>query len=458
MPEILTKSAKGATPLDLVTKAGFDDWLAGLDATGRAWVKASGFKGGVGSGCLIPDAAGAPASAALGAESLDAVFAAGAGSTALPARTYQIRTELSGRQATDAAVAWALGAYAFDRYADKPGGKARLVWPKGADRKTAQAIVDGVRLGRDLIVTPANDLGPEDLADAAKALAKAHKAKCAVTVGGDLLKKNFPTIHAVGRASAREPRLIDLSWQGVKDGPRVTLIGKGVCFDTGGLDLKPASGMLNMKKDMGGAANVLAVAAMVMAAGLKVRLRVLIPAVENSVSGDAFRPLDVIRTRKGLTVEVGNTDAEGRLVLCDAIALAMEETPDLVVDCATLTGAARVALGPSLPALFSNDDRLADDIVAAGLATDDPLWRMPLHQPYRKMLDSDVADINNVSSGGFGGAITAALYLQAFVEGSVPWAHIDMMGWNASGAPGRPKGPETQSARALFEMLRRRYG
>mgnify|MGYP003700815515 CR=1 FL=1 len=457
MPNSLVKSARVAIPLDLVTKGGLSDWVAGLDDTGRTWAKAAGFKAGKGEALLLPSAEGAPAAAALGVGGLDDFWAVGSGSTALPEGAYRIRTALDAEQATNAAIAWALGAYAFDRYSDKRGGRARLVWPKGCDQTRAEAVIEGVHFGRDLINTPASDMGPEELAAAAQALAKRHKAKFKATVGDNLLKDNFPTIHAVGRASVRAPRLIDMTW-GKAGSPKVTLIGKGVCFDTGGLDLKPAAGMLNMKKDMGGAANVLAVAAMIMGAGLDVRLRVLIPAVENSVAGNAMRPLDVIRTRKGITVEVGNTDAEGRLGLCDGIALAMEEKPELVVDCATLTGAARVALGPSLPALFANDDALADDLLAAGLAVDDPVWRLPLHQPYRRMLDSDVADINNVSPGGFGGAITAALYLHAFAEDTAPWAHIDMMGWNTAAAPGRPKGGEAQSARAIFEMLRRRYG
>jgi leucyl aminopeptidase len=459
MTDILLKSSKVATALDLVATAGLDAWLEGLDAAGQSWVRASAFKGASGNMLLVPGTNGTVASAAMGiGGGVDDFWAAGAGSRLLPEGVYQIRSKLTKAQATNAAVAWALGAYAFDRYADKPGGKARLVWPKGVDQTVAAAIIGGITLGRTLINTPANDMGPEELADAARALARQHKAKIKVIIGDDLLKQNFPTIHAVGRASPRAPRLIDLTWGPAKGAPKVTLIGKGVCFDTGGLDLKSAGGMLNMKKDMGGAANVLAAANMIMGAGLPVRLRVLIPAVENSVSGNAMRPLDVIKTRKGITVEVGNTDAEGRLVLCDAIALAMEEKPDMVIDCATLTGAARVALGPSLPALFSNDDALANDILKAGLAVEDPLWHLPLHQPYVQMLNSDVADLNNVSSGGFAGAITAALYLHAFAEDAAPWAHIDMMGWNPTSAPGRPKGGEAQSARAIFEMLSRRYG
>ena len=260
----------------------------------------------------------------------------------------------------------------------------------------------------------------------------------------------------VGRAATREPRLIDLRW-GAPDAPKVTLVGKGVCFDSGGLDLKPASGMLRMKKDMGGAASVLALAHMIMATGLPVRLRVLIPAVENAVSGNAMRPLDIVKTRKGLTVEVGNTDAEGRLILCDALAEADTESPEILLDCATLTGAARVALGTDLPALFCNDDGLAADIIGAGEQTGDQMWRLPLHQPYKKLLKSDAADLNNVSEGGFGGAITAALYLEHFVSATTPWAHLDMMAWNNSSQPGRPKGGEAQAMRAMFAMLRRRY-
>lgn len=458
MTDILVKSSRTAIALDLIADGDFDAWRKGLDAAGQAWVGASGFQARPGAALLLPGANGKPASAALGVSSLDDFWAAGDGSRSLPKGVYKIRTKLSKAQATNIAIAWSLGAYSFDRYANKPGGRAKLVTPTGADAKTVAAVADGVALGRDLIATPANDLGPEELAAAAKRLAAKFKAKFKVIVGDNLLKQNFPTIHAVGRASDRAPRLIEINWSGAARGPKVTLVGKGVCFDTGGLDLKSAAGMLNMKKDMGGAGNVLALAHMIMGAGLPVRLRVLVPAVENSVSGNAMRPLDIIKTRKGLTVEVGNTDAEGRLILCDAIALAMEDKPDLVIDCATLTGAARVALGPSLPALFCNDDALADDILSAGLAVDDPLWRLPLHKPYRKMLDSDAADLNNVSPGGFGGAITAALYLYAFAEDTAPWAHIDMMAWNNSSSPGRPKGPEAHSSRALFEMLRRRYG
>lgn len=457
MPDILAASGRNAIPLHLVTVDGLDDWLDGLDTNAVHWVEASGFKGKAGQTVLLPSDDGKPAGAALGVSSLDDFWACGGASSRLPDGLYAIQTKLTKAQATNIAVAWSLGAYKFDKYKSKPANGARLVWPKGADKTVAEAIRAGVETTRSLINTPASDMGPAELAAAVKAVAKPHKAKVAVTVGNDLLKNNFPTIHAVGRASDRAPRLIDMTW-GLKSAPKVTLVGKGVCFDTGGLDLKSAAGMLTMKKDMGGAAAVLGLAQSIMGIDLPVRLRVLIPAVENSVSGNAMRPLDVIKTRKGVTVEVGNTDAEGRLVLCDAIALAMEEKPDLVIDCATLTGAARVALGPSLPALFCNDDALANDILAAGLKTDDPLWRLPLHVPYKEMLDSNVADMNNVSTGGFAGAITAALYLYAFAEDTAPWAHIDMMAWNPGAKPGRPKGGEAQSTRALLSMLQKRYG
>ena len=320
--------------------------------------------------------------------------------------------------ATQAAIGWGLGTYAFDRYKQRDKAFATLVWPEQADRDHALRTIEAVFLARDLINTPANDLGPAELEDAARALAKKHKAKINTIVGDDLLKQNYPTIHMVGRGSVRAPRLIDIRW-GKAGAPRVTLVGKGVCFDTGGYDLKPSSGMLNMKKDMGGAANILGLAHMVMAAKLPVRLRVLIPAVENSVSGNAMRPRDIVKTRKGITVEIGNTDAEGRLVLCDPLADADDEKPDL---------------------------READ-----------PMWRLPLWDGYRKNLDSDIADMNNVSEGGFGGAITAALYLQAFVSKETKWAHVDMFAWNQGNRPGRPKGGEAQFIRAAFGYLRERY-
>ena len=326
--------------------------------------------------------------------------------------------------------------------------------PEGVDGEAVSRAAEAVALARDLINTPSNDMGPAELEEAARKLAAQHHAEIAV-ISGEALEQGFPLIHAVGKGSTRAPRLIDITWGKASD-PKVTLVGKGVCFDTGGLDIKPSSGMLNMKKDMGGAATALALAHMVMAQGLKVRLRVLIPAVENSISGISFRPRDVYVSRKGLSVEIGNTDAEGRLVLADALALADEEKPALIADFATLTGAARVAMGTELSPFFTDDDMLAGELMAAGTAEFDPLWRMPLWRPYDSMLDSKVADFNNVSSGGFAGAITAALFLRRFVEAR-SWLHFDIFAWNASAKPARPEGGELMAARALFAVLKERY-
>jgi leucyl aminopeptidase len=379
-------------------------------------------------------------------------------SETLPPGAYRLGGVPEGTDASHLALGWALGTYAFDLYRknEKKEG-ARLVWPEGADRGFVERLASAVCLARDLINTPASDLGPAELAEAAERVAASAGAKCRVIIGDALLAENYPTIHAVGRASNRAPRLVDITW-GEASAPKVTLVGKGVCFDTGGLDLKPASGMRMMKKDMGGAAIALALGQAIMQAGLPVRLRLLLPLVENSVSGNAMRPLDIVRTRKGITVEIGNTDAEGRLILCDALAEACSENPAMLADIATLTGAARVALGPELPALFCNDDALAAGLIEGGAAEDDPLWRMPLWRPYRKMIESKAADINNVSEAPYAGAITAALYLQEFVEPEIPWAHIDVMAWNTRARPGRPEGAEAQTLRALYAHIARRFG
>jgi leucyl aminopeptidase len=375
----------------------------------------------------------------------------------LPEGSYRLDPVPDGAEPTRLALGWALATYAFARYHAKPASGAALVWPAGADRGRVERLARAAFLARDLTNTPAGDLGPEELAQAAVRVAEEGGACHRVIVGDDLLGENYPTIHAVGRASTRPPWLVDLVW-GDPAAPKVTLVGKGVCFDTGGLDLKPASGMRLMKKDMGGAAIVLGLAQAIMDARLPVRLRVLLPCVENSVSGNAMRPTDIIRTRKGLTVEIGNTDAEGRLILCDALAEASTETPQLLIDMATLTGAARVALGPELAALFCNDDKLAAALLDAADAEEDPMWRMPLWRPYRKMIDSKIADLNNVSEGPHAGAITAALYLQEFVEPGIPWAHLDVMAWNPQSRPGRPEGAEATALRALYAHISRRFG
>ena len=329
--------------------------------------------------------------------------------------------------------------------------------PGNVDGEDLSCILEGVTLARDLINTPANDLGPAELEAAARALAERHGAKVRVVAGDDLLKANFPLVHAVGRAAARAPRLIDLTW-GEASHPKVTLIGKGVCFDSGGLDIKPESGMLNMKKDMGGAACMLALAHMLMARGIGLRLRVIIPAVENAISGASFRPRDVYRSRKGLSVEIGNTDAEGRLILADTIALADEDQPDLIADMATLTGAARVALGTEIPPFYTDDEALAAQLSDCGRSENDPVWRMPLWRPYDALLESKVADMNNVASGNFGGSITAALFLRRFVASAKAWLHFDIYAWNQTAKPGRPEGGECQAARALYALLVSRYG
>jgi leucyl aminopeptidase len=419
------------------------------------WVRSAGFTAKPGSVCLVPGSDGALALVLVGIEEGIDRWSIAALPASLPKGDYRLSESVDGAEAEATCFAWAIGAYRFQRYRKPNGELARLVWPSGVDRAAVRRLVAAMTLARDLINTPAEDMGPPHLADAAKEVAKAHKAKFSVIVGEDLLKKNYPAIHAVGRAAARPPRLIDLAWG--DSGPRLTLVGKGVCFDSGGLDLKPSSGMLLMKKDMGGAALMLALAQMIMDAGLKLRLRLLIPAVENSVGGNAYRPLDVIRTRKGITVEIGNTDAEGRVILCDALAEAhgrrAGDKPDLVIDAATLTGSARVALGPDLPALFCNDDDIAEALLRHGKAEDDPMWRLPLHKGYRAMLDSKVADINNVGSGPYAGAITAALYLQEFIDPGVRWAHIDTFGWNNRDRPGRPEGGEALGLRALFAFV-----
>jgi leucyl aminopeptidase len=426
-------------------------WIKRQPQSVGQWVKAAGFSAKAGSTCLVPNGDGGLAQVLVGIEEgLDRWSMASLPAT-LPKRDYRLSDEVDGAEAAAACFAWAIGAYRFQRYKKRSGDLARLVWPAGVDRAAIRRTVAAMTLARDLINTPAEDMGPPHLAAAARNVAKAHKAKFSAIVGDDLLKKNYPAIHAVGRAAARPPHLIDMSWG--NSGPRLVLVGKGVCFDSGGLDLKPSGGMLMMKKDMGGAALMLALAQMIMDAGLKVRLRLLIPAVENAVSGNSFRPLDVIRTRKGITVEIGNTDAEGRVILCDALAEAHRDKPDLILDAATLTGAARVALGPDLPALFCNDDDVAEALLRHAKAEDDPMWRLPLHKGYRSLLDSKVADINNVSGGPYAGAITAALYLHEFIDPGMRWAHIDTFAWNNRDRPGRPEGGEALGLRALFAFV-----
>jgi leucyl aminopeptidase len=446
-------------PIHFVTADTWPQERTRLDPAGRTFAESCGFEPKPGRHLVLPSASGGVAGVLFAIEKNDAkhreLFLTGNLPALLPEGVYRFAN--APHDSRLAALAFALGRYRFARYKKNEMPRARLAPPGGIDVADLSRIVDGVTLARDLINTPANDMGPAELEDAARALGARHGATVNAIVGDDLLAQNFPLVHAVGRASARAPRLIDLRW-GNAAHPRVTLVGKGVCFDTGGLDLKPSSGMLLMKKDMGGAAIMLALAHMIMEAGLKVALRLLIPAVENSVSDTAFRPLDVYPSRKGLTVEVGNTDAEGRLVLADALALADEDAPDLLIDAGTLTGAARVALGPDLPPYYTDDETLAREIEDHAARERDPVWRMPLWSAYDSMLDSKIADLNNVSPGAFAGSVTCALFLRRFVSAARTWAHFDVYGWNPSSKPARPEGGECQAARGLYALLKARYG
>jgi leucyl aminopeptidase len=458
-PAFETDPATSAIPITFATKATWSTVSAALPTQARQFAQANGFAAKPGECLTLPAADGAIAHVVFGLEDETTkwrdLFRPGQLPGLLPAGVYRFAN--APHDARLAALAFALGSYRFGRYRNNDARNVRLVPPEGVDVAELSRMAEAAALARDLINTPANDMGPEQLAAAAQQLANQYGANFACIVGDDLVQQNFPLIHAVGMASPRAPRLIDFIW-GDPAHPKVTLVGKGVCFDTGGLDLKPSAGMLIMKKDMGGAANVLALASMVMDAKLKVRLRVLIPAVENAVAGNAFRPLDVFTSRKGITVEIGNTDAEGRLVLADALALADEEKPDLLIDLGTLTGAARVALGPDLPPFYTNDETLALDVAVHAKQENDPLWRLPLWPPYDSWLDSKVANINNAPSGTFAGSITCALFLQRFVEAANHWLHVDIYGWTPSAKPGRPEGGECQAARAIYKLLSQRYG
>lgn len=450
--------------LTAVTKGELAAWLKRAASAHKRYADAMGFKGGAGEVLALPGRDGKIERVLAGLperESPDGsglrFWSWGALAGKLPAGSYRLDPEPADVDAaTDIALAWALGGYAFDRYKKGPRKPAELVWPAKAARSRVLAMATADGIARDLINTPAEDMGPDALAEACLDTARELGMKAKVVVGDDLLAQGFPLIHAVGRAAAKPPRLIDLAWGDPKH-PKIAVIGKGVCFDTGGLDLKPEAGMKMMKKDMGGAAHALALARLIVEAKLPVRLRVLIPAVENAVSGNAIRPLDVVKSRKGITVEIGNTDAEGRLILADAMALAGEDAPELMVDFATLTGAARVALGPDLPALYSNDDGLAHALLSAGVSARDPIWLMPLWQGYRARMESKVADTSSISDGPFAGSVTAALFLQNFVPEKCRWAHFDIFAWNPWNRPGRVEGAFVQAVRAVFAALEKSY-
>ena len=452
----LVKSASRAIPLHAVTTAGLKRWVAARPRRESTWLANAGFAAKEGELALVPSSSGAVACAVLGLGKGDDPLALAMFAETLPEGVWRLDDvpELVGGER--AALAWLLGTYAFSRYRKNKRKSPTLVVPQGVDGEEVTRIAEGVFLARDLINTPSNDMGPEDLANAALTVAKSFGAKIAITLGDDLLTQNYPLIHAVGRASVRAPRLIDMTW-GAPGAPKVTLVGKGVCFDSGGLDLKTSAGMLTMKKDMGGAAVVLAVARMVMGAKLDLRLRVLIPAVENSVSGNAYRPGDVLPSRKGLSIEIGNTDAEGRLVLADALTAADSERPELMIDVATLTGAARAATGMELPPFFTDDEALAADLSRHATAVHDPLWRLPLWRGYEPTLSSPIADLNNSPDYNLAGAITAALFLNRFVTQTKSWVHLDIPAWVDRPRPGRRRGAEASTARALYALLAERY-
>jgi leucyl aminopeptidase len=460
MTTAFARDSDHALPLHLVPADEAAAFVAGRAEAERQWLNAQGFAGKLGSLVVLPGPDGMPKGAAFGwgdaaARARDRFHVARA-ATALPAADWRIEGALDPADADEAALAWLLAGYRFDRYrpareAARQDG-ARLVPPPGTDAARCEAIAAGEALTRDLINTPASDMGPDELEEAALSLAAAFGATASAIRGDALLDRNFPMIHAVGRASNRAPRLIEMTWG--DSGPRLTLVGKGVCFDTGGLDIKPAASMGLMKKDMGGAATVLGLARTIMALGLPLRLRVLVPAVENAISGNALRPQDILTSRKGLTVEINNTDAEGRLVLADALAYACEgDAPDCLVSMATLTGAARVALGPDLAPFFTDSPALARAIEDGAAAARDPVWRMPFWTPYETMIEPGIADLDNAPGGGMAGSITAALFLRRFVAPSVPYAHFDIYGWQPKPAPARPKGGVGQGARALLAGL-----
>jgi leucyl aminopeptidase len=448
------KGTTRAIPLHAVTEEGLQAWQAGLSAADLAWARAQGFKAGAGEVLTFPGEGGEISAAAVGLGDGKARnrqrFLLALARGKLPEGSYELHGLEPGPELDEAALGWLLAGYRFDRYARASAPGAMLRAPQGVDAPRLEAIAAGEALTRDLINTPASDMGPAELEAAARALGEEFGASVEVTAG-EALKAGFPMIEAVGRASARAPRLIEMNWG--REGPALALVGKGVCFDTGGLNIKPGGSMGLMKKDMGGAATVLGLARMIMALGLQLRLRVLIPAVENAISGSAFRPQDILTSRKGLSVEVNNTDAEGRLVLADALALADEARPDLLVSMATLTGAARVALGPDVPPFFATRDGDARVLAEAAEKVRDPLWRLPFWEPYEKMIEPGIADLDNAPKGGMAGAITAALFLRRFVTETPRYLHFDIYGWQPSAAPARPKGGVGQGARAMLEAL-----
>ena len=456
LPLGFTSSSADALPLALVGRTTFSAWRDALPPAAAAWAQAQGFDGSPGTVLSLPGEHGELAGAALGiGDALDP-FSYGHAPFALPARTWRLHGEHNAATRDALRLGWGLGTYRFTRYKTSTRIPAQLLTDAAADDEVFAVLAASVRV-RDLINTPTEHMGPAELEAVAREIAQRFGAKLEVVTGDELIAQNFPAIHAVGRASHRAPRLIALRW-GEAAHPHVAIVGKGVCFDTGGLDLKPADGMRNMKKDMGGAAHAIALVELIMARKLPLRITLLVPAVENAIGPDAFRPGEVIATRQGISVEIDNTDAEGRVILCDALTYAGEQKPELLLDFATLTGAARIALGPDLPALYANQDAIADEWLDAGLEQRDPVWRMPLWRPYLRYLTSHIADIANAGPSKMAGSVTAALYLERFVPADLAWAHLDVYSWNDADRPGRPAGGEAQGLRAVYTLLKARAG
>lgn len=444
-----TEKKEASVPIIALKFDDFSNWREQQTDFVKQWCEANHFEAKANTHCCVPSDNGTIAFVLFGKSDVDRFWDGADLASRLPEGIYHLS-----EPSDSFAIAWGLGAYQFSRYKKNNKQMAQLVL---ADAQShCSTLVEAHYLVRDLVNTPTEDMGPYELAEAAKTLSDRFSGQFSVIMGQQLLQNNFPAIHAVGRASPNEPRLIDFTW-GDESNPKITLVGKGVCFDTGGLDLKPSRAMLTMKKDMGGAAHVLGLAQLIMASNLAIRLRVIIPAVENAVSGNAYRPGDVIPSRSGQTIEIGNTDAEGRVILGDALSLASEENPDLIIDIATLTGAARIAMGLDVPAMFCNNDEKANALITASQQCDDPIWRMPLHQPYRELIKSKLADLNNAGSSPYGGAITAALFLESFIGKDIPWMHLDLMAYNTGSRPGRPEGGEAMALRALFAFLQANY-
>lgn len=454
---ITEKSKQPAIPVVLLAEKQYDAWLKKQPPHARAWLAATHFKGKSGAFSLIPAASGGITQVVAVVEEPLTIWSIAHLPASLPANAYKLDAKLTPDQATQLALGWQLATYRFQKYKTSKKPYATLVAPAGADLRYVKAMADGIFWARTMINTPANDMNPETLAEEAVHFAHSAKGKARVLKGAELLKANYPMIYTVGKAASIPPHLVDIHFA-KKGAPKIVLVGKGVCFDSGGLDIKNTGNMKLMKKDMGGAANVLALAKALVDTGVNVDLRVLLPIVENAVSEQAMRPMDIVKTRKGITVEIGNTDAEGRLILCDALTEADSAKPDLVIDCATLTGAARVALGTDIPAFFTHDDKLAEALYKASEKFNDPLWRLPLWSGYRSALDTNNADLSNDPDSGYGGAITAALYLDEFVSRTTPWIHIDMMAWNLKNRPGRPTGGEVMGIRALYQLIKEQYG